>query len=346
MSGEELIMTTNVSINSSISVSWDAARYDNKTKNMENIIRFGEVYAVIDIILLPFIVIGNLLVLISILTDKRLQNITNMFVASLAVADLLVGLITIPLYAVFDLRFDDVMHNKYLCFMRYAFVINTCGSSLSNLTFVTAERYIAIFFPLRYDSLVTPGRAKLTIALLWSYMTIISLLPTFGWNSWKEGMMCDFYQVFPYGYTLLSAFILAGLCLLLTTVMYTRILSKARQHRAAMKAHVVRFNVKERKTFKAETDSVNVMAVVFFLFVAFWLPYLTIGPLKYASTLPADVIEVIKNFCLSLGMSNSLVNPIVYCGMRRDFRVAFKRIMYKFLCRKTKIGSFSFEFNY
>lgn len=311
--------------------------YSESTLQMD-IIKYGHLYAGIDLALIPFIVVGNLLVLVSVLTYKRLQTITNMFVASLAVADLMVGLITIPMYAVFDMQIGNVIYNKYLCLLRYAFVIDTCGSSVFNLTFVTAERYFAIFYPLRYRSLVTAHRARLVIALLWTYMTLLSLLPIFGWNTWRAGMTCDFYYALPFPYILISTFLLVASSVLLSITMYIRILVLAQKHRKDIRKNQTRLNDADDKKFKNDTDTVKIMAIVFFLFALFWLPYLLVAPMKYISALEPDLMEVIKNFCLSLAMSNSLVNPIVYCGMRKDFRVAFKRIISTILCRKTRVA--------
>ena len=43
---------------------------------------------------------GNILLCMAVLTEKRLQNMTNYFLASLAVADLLVAIIVMPLAVV------------------------------------------------------------------------------------------------------------------------------------------------------------------------------------------------------------------------------------------------------
>ena len=44
--------------------------------------------------------VGNGMVLHAIRTEKRLQTVSNMFIMSLAVADLIVGLIVMPISAI------------------------------------------------------------------------------------------------------------------------------------------------------------------------------------------------------------------------------------------------------
>lgn len=53
-------------------------------------------FSVIFVILLTTTVIGNMLVILSLLTTKRLRSATNYFVFNLAVTDLLVGLFVMP----------------------------------------------------------------------------------------------------------------------------------------------------------------------------------------------------------------------------------------------------------
>lgn len=50
----------------------------------------------IFVLLILVTVIGNMLVILSVLTTRRLRTVTNCFVMNLAVADLLVGILVMP----------------------------------------------------------------------------------------------------------------------------------------------------------------------------------------------------------------------------------------------------------
>lgn len=50
----------------------------------------------IFVLLILVTVIGNMLVILSVLTTRRLRTVTNCFVMNLAVADLLVGIFVMP----------------------------------------------------------------------------------------------------------------------------------------------------------------------------------------------------------------------------------------------------------
>lgn len=82
---------------------------------------------------------GNILVILAVSLEKKLQNATNYFLMSLAVADLLVGLLVMPIALVTVLysKFDrgtwqpDLFENLTLC---YIFETNLCNTSNENLT--------------------------------------------------------------------------------------------------------------------------------------------------------------------------------------------------------------------
>lgn len=54
------------------------------------------IFAVLFCLLIIVVIIGNTLVILSVLTTRRLRTVTNLFVTSLAVADWLVGIFVMP----------------------------------------------------------------------------------------------------------------------------------------------------------------------------------------------------------------------------------------------------------
>nr|CAD7396848.1 unnamed protein product [Timema poppensis] len=85
---------------------------------------------------------------------RRLYSlISNKFVASLAVSDLLVGL-TIPYHTAFYLN-DSLCKNKALCLSRFVLIVLGCCASICNLISIALDRYIAILYPFHYCRLMT-----------------------------------------------------------------------------------------------------------------------------------------------------------------------------------------------
>ncbi|XP_028971354.2 trace amine-associated receptor 13c-like [Esox lucius] len=99
----------------------------------------------------------NLLVIISISHFKHLHTPTNLLILSLAVSDLLVGLIVIPAITVAILEPCWVL-GEYFCAL-LIYVTYTCTSiSLGNLVLISIDRYVAVCDPLMYFSRITTNR--------------------------------------------------------------------------------------------------------------------------------------------------------------------------------------------
>ncbi len=91
---------------------------DDNFDPMEGPHRVKNYWAVILGLLCVVVVIGNVLVIISVATEKVLQNITNYFIVSLAVADLLVAGCVMPFSVYVLVRSDKHLKTFCLNFLR------------------------------------------------------------------------------------------------------------------------------------------------------------------------------------------------------------------------------------
>lgn len=108
------------------------------------------VWAILDGILLVAILCGNILTILAVRYSRRLRSvISNQFVLSLAVSDILVGL-TLPYHLAFYLN-TQLGESKHFCLLRFFLVILACCISIWNLIAIALDRYIAICYPLHYS---------------------------------------------------------------------------------------------------------------------------------------------------------------------------------------------------
>lgn len=108
------------------------------------------VWAILDGILLVAILSGNILTILAVRCSRRLRGvISNQFVLSLAISDILVGL-TLPYHLAFYLS-TELGDSKRLCLLRFFLVIMACCVSIWNLIAIALDRYIAICYPLHYS---------------------------------------------------------------------------------------------------------------------------------------------------------------------------------------------------
>ncbi|OQR70152.1 octopamine receptor 1-like [Tropilaelaps mercedesae] len=104
---------------------------------------------------------GNLLIIAAVLASNKLRTVTNYFVISLAVADLLVGLTVMP-YSITLEVFQAWPFGGHFCKIWLAVDVWLCTSSILNLCAISVDRYLAITRPMKYRSVnLTPVEARL-----------------------------------------------------------------------------------------------------------------------------------------------------------------------------------------
>lgn len=100
------------------------------------------------LILIFLSVAGNILVCVAIYTDRGLRRIGNLFLASLAIADLFVGCLVMTFAGVNDLLGYWVFGPRF-CDTWIAFDVMCSTASILNLCAISLDRYIHIKDPLR-----------------------------------------------------------------------------------------------------------------------------------------------------------------------------------------------------
>ncbi|XP_034144766.1 trace amine-associated receptor 6-like [Esox lucius] len=108
----------------------------------------------------------NLLVIISISHFKQLHTATNLLILSLAVSDLLVGLIVIPSMTVAIMEPCWVL-GEYFCPLLLYPNFLCASSSLGNLVLISIDRYVAVCDPLMYNLTITTTRIMCCIFITW-----------------------------------------------------------------------------------------------------------------------------------------------------------------------------------
>lgn len=130
-------------------------------------------------------VVGNILVILSVFTYKPLRIVQNFFIVSLAVADLTVAILVLPLNVAYSILGQWVF-GIYVCKMWLTCDIMCCTSSILNLCAIALDRYWAITDPINYAQKRTLERVLFMIGVVWGLSLVISSPPLLGWNDWPE----------------------------------------------------------------------------------------------------------------------------------------------------------------
>lgn len=99
--------------------------------------------SVVVTVLMIMVVVGNMLVIIAIVTEKTLKNIQNWFIASLAVSDFFLGLVIMPFSLANELM-GYWIFGFWWCEIHSAMDVLLCTASIMNLCLISLDRYWSI----------------------------------------------------------------------------------------------------------------------------------------------------------------------------------------------------------
>ena len=257
--------------------------------------------------LLSFLIIVGNALSISILFKRRLRKRPHFLLISLAFADLLVGLIPVPLYIMIqeDLpRFSSTTYVVFLCGDMFVGL-----SSVFTLAAISLERLHAIARPLRHRQLTSRSYA-IAIATPWIFSLIVSL--------------CYLLSIFSViTYLQFSSVIIISLStpLLITCISYC-IIWRKQSSRIPSEAQA-RKNVHLNKT----------LLLITAIFVLSWLPFHLLN-IVISFCVSCEIVFVKVNVMKFLHYSNSFMNFLVYCFRMPDYRKALSRMLHKCRCSR------------
>ncbi|KAM8722713.1 adenosine receptor A1-like [Acanthopagrus schlegelii] len=136
---------------------------------------FKGIYIASELIIALLAIIGNSLVCLAVICNKKLRTVTNYFLVSLAVADTLVGLVGIPCAVLTDL--GRPRHNMPLCLVLLCMLMVLTQSSILSMLAVALERYMAILLPFQYERVMSPRNANLALLVTWCLAVLSGSVP-------------------------------------------------------------------------------------------------------------------------------------------------------------------------
>ncbi|CAM6054281.1 unnamed protein product [Sphagnum tenellum] len=170
----------------------------NDTSNASVVTAFPSAYSQTAIVMLALvmtammivIVVGNMLVVIAIATEHNLTSVQNWFIASLAVADLMIGLLVMPFSLSSELM-GYWMFGEIWCEIHGALDVLLCTASIMNLCLISLDRYWSITRAIEYLNARTPNRVALMVVTVWILSGLISIPPLLGW---KKDIDLDWFR--------------------------------------------------------------------------------------------------------------------------------------------------------
>ncbi|XP_041663039.1 5-hydroxytryptamine receptor 2A [Cheilinus undulatus] len=161
--------------------------------------------ALLILLVIAVTVMGNILVILAVSLEKKLQNATNYFLMSLAVADMLLGILVMPVSMVTILYDYGWPLPSDLCPIWIYLDVLFSTASIMHLCAISLDRYIGIRNPIHHSRFNSHTKARLKIMAVWTISVGISMpIPVLG--------LRDHSKVFKDGSCLLTDnnFVLVG----------------------------------------------------------------------------------------------------------------------------------------
>ena len=257
---------------------------------------------------------GNFLVCAAVLyTTPRLRRCSNYLLVSLAIADLIVTMVCAPLYAAIVGKktfVGDCAEN--LIFANVVASNFSCTASVINLAAISVDRFIAVIFPLRHGRIMKSYGLKVMLTVVWGVSVVsASLRGPFR----KETVYMVAVAFFiSYGVIVVSYVSIAISVILM---------KKRKRERSVPGRSMVADNSKAERRFAFT------LAIVIVVFTACFFPL--IFTVYVAGKSLVKMYGTAYMWILTLSLSNSAMNFLVYSARIRDFRDAFALICRKIL---------------
>ncbi|KAM8747196.1 5-hydroxytryptamine (serotonin) receptor 2C, G protein-coupled-like 1 isoform 1-T2 [Acanthopagrus schlegelii] len=137
--------------------------------------------ALLILVIIALTIGGNILVILAVSLEKKLQNATNFFLRSLAVADMLVGILVMPI-SLINILYDYAWPlPSALCPIWIYLDVLFSTASIMHLCAISLDRYVAIRNPIEHSRFNSRTKAMMKIAAVWTISIGVSMpIPVIG----------------------------------------------------------------------------------------------------------------------------------------------------------------------
>ena len=270
-------------------------------------------------------ILGNSLVIHVYRINKELKGKpTNMFIAALAVADLITSIAIIPFPMLS--RVPQNASGSFYC--KVVFTSNVMWisivASIGTLTTLSVERYIAVGFPGRYKRIFTQKNTVIIVACIWLFgfaMNTFLLYETFVVDGQCEHInVSDDFQLFLGVAIFLVEYLIPMIIMLATNIRTIQLLQKQSKSFGGNDGK----NSPAVAMLRARRHIVYMLLIVIIAFIISWTPD-NIAFLGFnLGLIPNEFVygDVYRTLVV-WAFTNSCYNPAIYIITNRNFRQAF-----------------------
>ncbi|XP_060601629.1 neuropeptide SIFamide receptor-like [Ruditapes philippinarum] len=298
------------------------------------------IYSLAYTTIMIFAIVGNVMVVAVVVRNQSMHTVTNYFIVNLAIADIMVALICLPMTLLSNI-YTGWHFGWFMCKATpYLQGVSVCAS-VNTLAAIAVDRYLAICHSMELK--ISKKACKITIFVIW----IVAFTIMIPWAVYFQlGTYKNKYQVFPVCYEnwpseankkyyFLGAIFLCCYSVPLVLIVACYLLIGVRVWRRRAPGEK---NTSLEVVHKSKVKVVKMLAIVVVLFAFSWLPLYVIRLATFYGAPPDKAVakivnEIINPIAQWLGSSNSGMNPIIYCFFSKRYRNGFKNAIMS-CCRR------------
>lgn len=266
-----------------------------------------------------FAVLSNLLVIITICKSQELRIPANILLCSLALTDLLVGLVTQPLFVIWRVMLhypsticrSEVVHSLY-----EAFLYVCTGGSFLCLAYLSTDRFMAVTKPLHYRANVTTTQATRNMLIVWAV--------------WIGFVVLRYSGIDEETNKTITSVIAGSLVIYLLAAQVALMISIKRNSIHALHSEESTATI----AYKREARAAVTIVYIFLALLIFLLPAVVVQIVVGFTSSNQSKTEL--NLAISALLINSSANPLIYFWRSRDMRRAARLL---FLGTATNSGA-------
>ncbi|XP_060747542.1 pyroglutamylated RF-amide peptide receptor [Tachysurus vachellii] len=314
------------------------------------------VFCLLYVLIFGLAVVGNGAVLVLLCRKKALQSPSTFFICSLALSDLLIGIVCVPV-SLSQHFFTNWLAGNFLCKLVPFLQVTAIATSILTMTCIAVERFQGILYPLHVRNNYILHSSIIMLVAVWIVALAIAA-PM--WFVQKVQVKYDFLfdvhhtsclEVWPSqhwrrNYTLCLSVMVFLVPMVTMAILYGKIMrelwGKHRIHEAVFQTLP---GSEINKITRRKRRAVKMMATVVLLFGACWAPFHLVSLLLDYEKLNLDLHSefLLLSLVQILGFSNSVCNPVIYAALNTNFkRDLLALLMHRripcFRRRQTRVG--------
>ena len=278
---------------------------------------------VVSAVLAIVAIIGNTSIVAAVIKDplKKLHTPFNYFLVNLAVSDLIIGVITMPVSTY--LHYTEYMDSLEIVVVKtlHMSYFISATSSLLSLIALSLDRLIAITYATNYKRYMRFRRCLLVSAVIW----IISLSIPFIYLKWN---LFGYLMLFAHSAIIVGLVIIAVVHVRVTK--YLKAQSEAMIKNISKSAPAKSSESYELKELMFQKKVTRTFLIILGVFIGVYIPaVIMIYILHFCESCDCTFLHVLRDLQFLLISSNSCMNPFIYALRVKSFRQSLKSMLCK-----------------